>query len=206
MNLPFSFLEILERLMPGAAFVGILVVMPPVATDSLPKFTNLADPVLLAGLFITLSYTLGVVFNLMSWSSQSIDKTLLNRRDSNAVEGTDEKLVALGKAYNDVFGLAISRESWRLCYGIADKCGYGVRISLFSSLEIFCRSLFVGSALLALIYLFCVPASPFNLPLGLLFIALAWAFAFGSRVYSRAFTAAIFEAFHTWYVVDRKPK
>lgn len=206
MNLPFSFLEILERLMPGAAFVGALLLVPPVAMEGLPQTVQLADPVLLGGLFVTLSYTLGVVFNLLSWASKSVDKTLLNRRDSNAVEGSDKKLEALGKAYADVFGLQISRESWRLCYGIAEKSGYGVRISLFSSLEIFCRSLFVGSSLLSIIYLFSVPASSLNLPLGLLFLGLAFIFANGSRVYSRAFTAAIFEAFHTWYVVDRKTK
>lgn len=206
MNLPFSFLEILERLMPGAAFVGALLLVPPVAIEGLPQAVQLADPVLLGGLFVTLSYTLGVVFNLLSWASKSVDKTLLNRRDSNAVEGSDKKLEALSKAYEDVFGLQISRESWRLCYGIAEKSGYGVRISLFSSLEIFCRSLFVGSFLLSIIYLFSAPASSLNLPLGVLFLGLAFAFANGSRVYSRAFTAAIFEAFHTWYAVDRKTR
>lgn len=204
MNLPFSFLEILERLMPGAAFIGILILIPPVVPATPVGLADLADPALLAGLFVTLSYTLGVVFNLLSWCSQSLDKALLNRRDSNAVEGSDEKLAALGQAYEDVFGLKISRESWRLCYGIADKSGYGVRISLFSSLEIFCRSLFVGSVLLALIYIFSARATAYNVPLGLLMVGFAYVFAYGSRVYSRAFTAAIFEAFHTWHAVDRK--
>jgi hypothetical protein len=205
MNLPFSFLEILERLMPGAAFVGVLAFLPPFTIEAPPQAAQFTDPVLLGGLFVTLSYTLGFVFNLVSGASRSVDKALLNRRDSNAVAGSDEKLKSLGQAFTDVFGFEISSESWRLCYGIAEKSGYGVRISLFSSLEIFCRSLFVASFLLSIIYIFSTPASSFNLSLGLFSLVLAAIFAYGAQVYSRAFTAAIFEAFHTWYMIDRKP-
>lgn len=191
--------------MPGAIFLGFLVLFPPVFPEDhgYNAFASLNDA-FLGSLYVAVSYALGVLFNLIPGVWKSKDDKYLDMRNLWPIAEDATKLEKLKAAYQATFGLELTAESWRLCYGIADKSGYGIRVDLFSSLNVFCRSLFVAMILLALIYLVTLLDGYTHFQAGLIVLCIfaGIGFARGARHYSRVFAAAIYESFLTWYAVE----
>lgn len=203
MNLPFTLLDILERLMPGAIVLGLLLVFtPPYVPAGLKPEVVEGNIVLLGSIFTALSYALGVMFNLLAGISPALDRRLLDCRYADP-DLTDPRQVALGTAFKQVFDLELSANSWTLCYGVAENSGYGIRVDLFSSLNMFCRSMLVGMLVLAIAYAATNFPSWQYLGVGFGFLLSALLFGVGARTYSRSFAQAILEAFHTWYRVEK---
>lgn len=208
MNLPFSLLDILERLMPGGIFLATLIIMPASfltldEPSSLISTGALGKDILLASLFTAASYALGVLFNLLAGIIRPLDEKYLDRRDEVPPETTSEKDSKMDAAFLDVFGFERTKESWRLCYGIVEKSGFGIRVDIFSSLNMFCRSMMV-----AVFFLFAIYAvelvwdqSIVRIVIPFILLALSALFAYGAAIFSNVFSAAILEAFLTWYSV-----
>jgi hypothetical protein len=105
-----------------------------------------------------------------------------------------------------VFQIAAGKDSWRYCYGIVAKHGYSVNVELFSRLDIFCRAMMTGSAI---VFIACSALWVFGRLVGgtgtwpwilaasaSMFII----FLLSARTYSKAFVGAIYEGFYSWYV------
>lgn len=206
MNLPFSLLDILERLIPGGIFLGVLLLIPPLHLDGdLIAQSASSNGALTTVLFVAISYALGVLFNLGIGIFPRFEDWIFDLRNNVPFETWGAKGSSLKTAFKKVFGYELDQEGWKLCYGIVDQSGFGIRVDLFSSLNMLCRSMSVCCLLLATIYAvtaICEHAAPYWYITGLMLLTSAL-FVRGSRRFSLVFAIAIYEAFLTWYWVEQ---
>jgi hypothetical protein len=158
-----------------------------------------ANEVVLILFVLAVSYPVGVSLNflarLIPWA---------NCRSKVDLVG-DANLTHIKDAHEAFFQIDASEDSWSYCYGIVAKHGYSVNMELFSRLDIFCRSMMAGSAIiflaaiaLALLRLF--EGSNVQLALAVVCSAVAFlTFLVAARTYSRAFVRAIYQGFYSWY-------
>jgi len=207
-NIPFSFGDILERIIPGALFLFGLIYL----SDSnyfikqTPIFDLAKNNFIIVSVFLASSYALGVLFNIVADLIPGIDKRYV-KYDEDIVEVSyGLKLIEIKRAIKNVFNIEWTDSAWRLCYGIAHKTSYSPNIELFAKLNIFCRSMLVSTILLnaavvcsMIIYNQVIPFLPSFITLFIISVL----FRKGSRLYSQAFSSAVYEAFYTWYCHQR---
>lgn len=148
---------------------------------------------------LAISYPIGVALNFLAqivgWANCRSKVDLVN----------DAELKHIKEAVQAFFKIDAGTNSWSYCYGIVAKHGYSVNMELFSRLDIFCRSMMAGSALILLTTLGLKVAGQFQgsgsqlvLTIGLSATAFC-VFLIAARTYSRAFVEAIYEGFYSWY-------
>ncbi len=157
-------------------------------------------------LFLAISYTLGVTFNIIAGSFARLDHLFVDQRDDRMDDHSngkkDQTQIAIEKAIKTTFDVDANPDSWRLCYGIAHKTQFGANIETFGRINIFCRSMMVSFAVILTLLAMSNIIIPFkNISLIYIVFSIIMFFVFlaGSRIYSRAFSSAIYESFYTWY-------
>ena len=191
MNLPFSITDILERIVPGAALLSLLLLDN---FETLPEL-DLDLKVVATAAFIATSYIAGVMVNIYS----GFFRFLSNRY----IDSITNRKPMVADAYKDVFSTEFSGDAWRFCYGVVMKEKFGVNTSFFAGIEVFCSSMFV--VFLLGLFVTVVRYLDGSMPLGFptMFFVLAVIFCLGSRKYSRAFSESIYDAFYSWYCFER---
>jgi hypothetical protein len=199
-NIPFLISDILERIIPGFFALACVLFLAGFNVAAIGKI----DSFLLIGIAFVFSYVLGVVFNVIS-------NTLPFLETRYSVDVKPEYLEIVSEKFQNTFGFSFGSDSWRYCYGIVSKDGMAVNTSFFAGMIVFCKSMFVGSAVVA-IFSFVVLIHPVILNLSkvgsafslLMAVAVALVFVRGARIYGRSFTLSILDAFVTWATVGKK--
>lgn len=201
-SLPFSFSDILERVIPGLLVLGsaYYLLTPGWGVENFGALIPIIS-------FVTLisAYSVGVIIN-----SVPSEKFILGYRGYGSSKGSDETECAIRSAVEKTYKIRFTNDSWRLCYGTCVKNGLSANVHLFLGLEIFCRSMMVASAFFSASLILAMmfgSQNPHinNQPACVLFFALgvaqvcAGAFYLGARKYSRVFVSAIYQGFYSWY-------
>lgn len=208
MNIPFSLGDVLERIIPGAiVLVSIILLIDKSEFAKLDPIIEIEkSKFLVSSIFLALSYSLGVVFNVMADFIKHADKRYIPLNEDNEEESYGLKLLAIKAAVEDTFKLEWSDASWRLCYGIAHKTEYSPNIELFAKLNIFCRSMMVSMAFITAALIIkmihegsVAPYCSFTILTSLF----SFSFFKGAQLYSKSFSSAIYESFFSWYTHEK---
>ena len=190
MNVPFTISDILERVIPGAVFLGGAVsafhgwgaLISDGETSQFATFT----------VFALLSYVFGLIANIISGLVPRLD----TRNDDHS-KILSQRVV---DAYAEFFKHEYDTSAWKWCYGIVVKHGYAVNTNFFQGVYVFCSSMFVSLAILVPIYIWAWYFKDFSVLPVFIIPAAALAFARGSQKYSRLFALSILEAFYSYWI------
>ncbi len=197
MNSPFSFTDILERIIPGMLCQMIFGTLY-FGTSLVGRVAQLD----VAGfmIIIAIAYAIGVAANIIAGLLNILFVPSRDVEIPNAVK----------LAITSFFSLDFDKNSWKYCYGIAHKHGHSAKSQILSNLDVFCRSMSVICAIGAVSgiitkIVICnstletpsanFPIAIFSTIIGIFCIT----FIFGARTYSHAFVGSIYQAFFSWY-------
>lgn len=199
--MPFSLSDILERIIPGAIFLGQIYI----ATYSLNlQISQALNNPALWFIFLAAAYAIGVVLN----NSYNLWKISGSRDYWTVADGQlPAYKVAIKQAIKTHFQIEADEKSWAFCYGTCNKHGFSPNTQLFQGLAVFCRTMMMGMAFSTLIYAAAAVATAIadqTVPSTLLILTggsmlLAFAFRSGAIAYDKAFVGSIYEGFYSWY-------
>ena len=192
MNFEFSLAEVLERLVPGTF---LIVIGAYILQLDLSYFAAGDAKFIVSVVAFCFAYAAGTALNIVG--------SFLKLDNKNYWNGDDKHIAKIREAVQEYFKTETTERSWKLCYGVCHKNGYTVKSELFSRLNVFCRSMALCLLLLVLLAT-CIMVT--NRTLSAKYIWVFWLlgtgaliFAYGARLYSRAFIGSIYEGFNSYY-------
>lgn len=225
--LPFSVSDILERIIPGIILLAVfyLTLFRHFTVDAGTAANSVAQPVLWLS-FLAASYACGVIMNTISsyapipgarayWNELSANNP--NARHPETIARADKHKLAIRDAIEEHFGVDVTDNSWKLCFGTVAKHGYSSNTLLFQGLEVFSRSMMAVCALAfgALVVkttvgplAYAIEWADLRAEAVLCIISLIGVFQFrrSAKSFSQGFVASIYEGFYSWYVeYERQP-